>query len=71
MKMYCILVDCKVWDGDPEYDQLVGLIESNPEGVAELKIAGVTVYDYKRFETEFNKGKITSRKYELFMMECD
>ena len=71
MKTYCLLVDRKVWDGDPEYDQLVGLIEDNPEGVVHTKMEGVTVYDHRRCEVEFNKGKITSRKYILFIVECD
>lgn len=69
MKMYCILVDRKVWDGDPEYDQLLGLIEDNPKVLLVTKIEGVTVLTEVEFCREFNKGKITSRKYELFTIE--
>lgn len=70
MKTYYVLIDRKIWDGNPEYDQLVGLIEDNPEGVAfGGNITGVTVLTEAVFCRQFNKGKITSRRFELFTIE--
>ena len=43
MKTYYVLVDRKIWDGDPEYDQLLGLMEDNPNVLLGTKIDGVTV----------------------------
>lgn len=69
MKKRYVLVDRKIWDGDPEYDQLLGLIEDNPKVLLGTKIEGVTVLTEVEFCRQFNKGKITSRKYELFTIE--
>lgn len=69
MKTYYVLIDRKLWDGDPEYDQLIGLMEDNPNVLLDTKIDGVTVLTEGDFCRQFNKGKITSRKYELFTIE--
>ena len=69
MKTYYVLIDRKIWDGNPEYDQLLGIIEDNPNVLLDTKIDGVTVLTEGVFCRQFNKGKITSRKYELFTME--
>lgn len=69
MKKHYVLVDRKQWDGDPEYDQLLGIIEDNPNVLLGTKIDGVTVLTEAEFCRQFNKGKITSRKFELFIIE--
>jgi hypothetical protein len=69
MKTCYVLVDHIIWDGDPEYDQLLGLIEDSPKVLLGTKIEGVTVLTEVEFCRQFNKGKITSRKYELFTIE--
>jgi hypothetical protein len=69
MKTYYVLLDRKKWDGNPEYDQLIGLMEDNPNVLLDTKINGVTVLTEADFCRQFNSGKITSRKYELFTME--
>lgn len=69
MKTYYVLIDRKIWDGDPEYDQLLGLVEDNPKVLLGTHIDGVTVLSELVFCRQFNKGKITSRKFELFTIE--
>lgn len=69
MKKHYVLIDRKIWDGDPEYDQLLGIMEDNQNVLLDSKIDGVTVLTESDFCRQFNKGKITSRKYELFTME--
>lgn len=69
MKTYYVLLDRKQWDGDPEYDQLLGIIEDTPNVLLGTKIDGVTVLTEVEFIKQFNKGKITSRKFELFTIE--
>ena len=69
MKTYYVLVERKLWDGDPEYDQLLGIIEDNPKVLLGTKIDGVTVLTETEFCKQFNKGKITSRRFELFVIE--
>lgn len=69
MKKHYVLIDRKQWDGDPEYDQLVGIIDDNPNVLLGTKIEGVTVLTEADFCRQFNKGKITSHKYELFTIE--
>ena len=69
METYYVLIDRKLWDGDPEYDQLLGIIEDTPNVLLDTKIDGVTVLTEGVFCRQFNKGKITSRKYELFVVE--
>lgn len=39
--------------------------------IKQITFDGVTVLSEVDFCRQFNGGKITSRKYELFMMECD
>lgn len=65
MRTYYVLVDRKQWYGDPEYDQLIGIMEDNPKVLLDTKIDGVTVLTEADFCRMFNNGKITSRKYEL------
>ena len=69
MKKHYVLVERKIWEGDPEYDQLLGIIEDNPKVLLGTKIDGVTVLAEVEFCRQFNKGKITSRKFELFTIE--
>ena len=69
MKTYYVLIERKIWDGNPEYDQLLGIIEYNPNVLLDVKINGVTVLSEVIFCQQFNKGKITSRKFELFTIE--
>lgn len=69
MKTYYVLVDRRQWDGDPEYDQLLGIIEDNPNVLLGTKIDGVMVLTETDFCRQFNGGKITSRKFELFTIE--
>ncbi len=69
MKHYYVLIDRKQWDGDPEYYQLLGLIEDNPKVLLGTKIEGVTVLTEVEFCRQFNKGKISSRRFELFIVE--
>lgn len=69
MKTYYVLIERKIWDGNPEYDQLLGIIEDNPNVLLDTKIDGVTVLTEGNFCRQFNSGKITSRKYELITME--
>ena len=69
MKKRYVLVDRKIWDGDPEYDQLVGIIEDNPNVLLDTKIEGVMVLTEAEFNREFNKGRISARRYELFIIE--
>lgn len=69
MKTYYVLIDRKQWDGDPEYDQLLGIIEDTPKVLLSTNIDGVTVLTEVEFCKQFNRGKITSRKYELFVIE--
>lgn len=68
MKTYYVLIDRRQWDGDPEYDQLLGLIEDNPKVLLGTKIDGVTVLTEADFCKQFNGGKITSRRFELFLV---
>lgn len=69
MKTYYVLVDRKQWDGSPEYDQLLGIIEDSPKVLLDTKIDGVTVLTEAEFCRQFNRGKIISRKFELFTIE--
>lgn len=69
MKTYYVLIDRKIWDGNPEYDQLLGIIEDNPNVLLDTKIDGVTVLTESDFCRQFNKGKITSRRFELITIE--
>ena len=69
MKTYYVLIDRKLWDGDPEYDQLLGIIEDNPKVLLDTKIDGVTVLTEAVFCRQFNSGKITSRRFKLFTIE--
>ena len=69
MKKHYVLAERKIWDGDPEYDQLLGIIEDNPKVLLDTKIDGVTVLSEAVFCRQFNKGKITSRRFELFIVE--
>ena len=69
MKTYYVLLDRKIWDGNPEYDQLIGIIEDNPNVLLDTKIDGVTVLSEAVFCRQFNGGKITSRRFELFTID--
>ena len=69
MKTYYVLIDHKIWDGNPEYDQLLGIIEDNPNVLLGTNIDGVTVLTQADFCRQFNGGKITSRRFELFTIE--
>lgn len=69
MKTYYVLVEHKQWDGDPEYDQLLGIIEDTPKVLLDTKIEGVVVLTEAEFNRQFNKGGISPRRYELFIVE--
>ena len=69
MKTYYVLIDRKKWDGNPEYDQLLGIIEDNHNVLLYTKIDGVMILTEVDFCRQFNKGKITSRRFELFTVE--
>ena len=69
MKTYYVLLDRKLWDGDPEYDQLIGTMEDYPKVLLDTKIDGVTVLTEADLCQQFNSGKITSRKFELHTIE--
>lgn len=69
MKTYYVLLDRRQWDGNPEYDQLLGVVEDSPSVLLGTKIDGVTVLTEAEFISQFNRGKITSHRFELFTIE--
>lgn len=69
MKKRYVLIDRKLWDGDAEYDQLLGIVEDNPKVLLDTKIEGVVVLTEAEFNRQFNKGRISPRRYELFIVE--
>lgn len=69
MKKRYVLIDRKIWDGDAEYDQLLGIVEDNPKVLLDTKIEGVVVLTEAEFNRQFNKGRISPRRYELFIVE--
>lgn len=66
---YYVLLERRQWDSNPEYDQLIGIMEDNPSVLLDTKIDGVTVLTEADFCRQFNRGKITSHRFELFTIE--